>query len=67
MPAQNTSSKRKKTTTKVVEVPQVDTYGRQQPQQLDFEAAVLGALLIEQDAYPVVRSIDFAILSHRTS
>lgn len=54
MPTQNTSSKRKKTTTKVVEVPQVDTYGRQQPQQLDFEAAVIGALLIEQDAYSEV-------------
>lgn len=54
MPVQNTTSKRKKTTAKVVEVPQVDTYGRQQPQQLDFEAAVLGAMLIEQDAYSEV-------------
>ncbi|MCD8302753.1 MAG: replicative DNA helicase [Prevotellaceae bacterium] len=37
--------------TKVVEVPSVDSFGRKQPQQLDFEAAVLGALLVEQDAY----------------
>ncbi len=51
MPIQNTNSKGRKTKAKVVEVPQVDSYGRQQPQQLDFESAVLGALLIEQDAY----------------
>ncbi len=29
----------------------MDAYGHKQPQQLEFEAAVLGALLIEQDAY----------------
>jgi replicative DNA helicase len=42
---------------KVVEVPQTDAYGNKQPQQLDFEAAVLGALLIEQDAYEQVSNI----------
>ncbi len=36
---------------KIVEVPQVDSYGKKQPQELEFEAAVLGALLVEQDAY----------------
>ncbi|MCD8266305.1 MAG: replicative DNA helicase, partial [Prevotellaceae bacterium] len=42
--------------TKIVQVPETDAYGRKQPQQLDFEAAVLGALLIEQDAYFLVSS-----------
>ncbi len=47
----STTGKGKKQSVKVVEVPQVDAFGHKQPQQLDFEAAVLGALLIEQDAY----------------
>ncbi len=50
-------SKSRQTKTKVVEVPSTDTYGRKQPQQLDFEAAVLGALLVEQDAYYQVSSL----------
>ena len=39
------------TKTKIVEVPQVDTLGHKQPQNLDMEAAILGALMIEQEAY----------------
>ncbi len=40
--------------TRIVEVPKVDSLGRKQPQQLEYEAAVLGALLVEQDAYALV-------------
>ena len=42
------------TKTKIVEVPQVDTLGHKQPQNLDMEAAILGALMIEQEAYAQV-------------
>ncbi len=35
----------------------MDAYGHKQPQQLNFEEAVLGALLIEQDAYSQVSAI----------
>ncbi len=35
----------------------VSEYGRLQPQALDFEKAVLGALMIEKDAYPLVSDI----------
>ena len=42
---------------KVVEVPQMDAFGHKQPQQVDFEAAVLGALLIEQEAYERVSNL----------
>ena len=41
----------------VVEVPQMDAFGNKQPQQLDFEAAVLGALLIEQESYEQVSNL----------
>ena len=34
-----------------VNVPEEDAYGHVQPQALEFEEAVLGALMIEQDAY----------------
>lgn len=54
MPA-NTRNKTNKT--KVVEVPQVDTIGRQQPQNLEMEAAVIGALMVEQDAYGMISEI----------
>lgn len=53
------SSARRKgraSSTKIVEVPATDAYGHKQPQQLDFESAVLGAMLIEQDAYMQVSS-----------
>ncbi|MBQ6189741.1 MAG: replicative DNA helicase [Bacteroidaceae bacterium] len=54
---QNTSRKGRQMKQKVVEVPQMDAYGRKQPQQLDFEAAVLGAMLVEQDAYERVSNL----------
>ena len=38
-------------------VPEEDAYGHVQPQALDFEEAVLGALMIEQDAYSQVSEI----------
>ncbi len=46
-----TSGRKRRNTTKIVEVPQVDQYGHKQPQSLDMEVAVLGALMVEQDSY----------------
>lgn len=43
--------------TKNVGAPAEDAYGRQQPQNLEMEQAVLGALMIEQDAYSQVSEI----------
>ncbi len=43
--------------TRVVEVPSTDAYGHQQPQNLGFEEAVLGALMIEKDAYSLISEI----------
>lgn len=43
--------------TKIIEVPQTDTFGHKQPQNLDMEAAILGALMIEQEAYAQVCEI----------
>ncbi len=40
-----------------VNVPEEDAYGHVQPQVLEFEEAVLGALMIEQDAYSQVSEI----------
>ena len=58
MPTNQTNGRRgRQTRQNVVEVPQMDAYGNKQPQQLDFEAAVLGALLIEQDAYEQVSNL----------
>ena len=37
--------------TRQVAVPQEDAYGHPQPQNLEMEQAVIGALMIEQDAY----------------
>ncbi len=54
MNSKNTTSNKRKSNTKIVKVPQIDSYGRQQPQQLDFETAVLGAMLVEQEAYSEV-------------
>ena len=42
---------------KVVEVPLTDAFGNKQPQQLDFEMAVLGALLVEQESYEQVSNL----------
>jgi len=59
MPTTNSTNSRAKRPQKrqVVEVPQVDAYGHKQPQQLDFEAAVLGALLMEQESYEQVQNL----------
>ena len=59
MPTTNQSNGRGKRQTRqnIVEVPQVDAYGHKQPQQIDFEAAVLGAMLIEQEAYEQVSNL----------
>lgn len=59
MPNTNTNNGRSKrgAQRKVVEVPQSDAFGNKQPQQLDFEAAVLGALLIEQESYEQVSNL----------
>ena len=40
-----------------VNVPEEDAYGHVQPQAVEFEEAVLGALMIEQDAYSQVSEI----------
>ena len=47
----------KKKDEKKVAVPDTDTLGHQQPQNIPMEQAVLGALLIEQDAYSIVSEI----------
>ena len=55
MPESSTNNRRsRQSKTKIVEVPATDSYGHKQPQQLEFESAVLGAMLIEQDAYAQV-------------
>ena len=48
---------RRKTTPKVVEVPSMDSLGHRQPQNLEMETAVLGALMNEQDAFGQVAEI----------
>lgn len=40
-----------------VNVPQEDAYGHVQPQAIEFEEAVLGALMIEKDAYSLISEI----------
>lgn len=47
-------AERRKQTTKIVEVPSVDQYGHKQPQSLDMEVAVIGALMVEQEAWGLV-------------
>ncbi len=54
---QTKSRGRRQTSQNVVEVPQMDAFGNKQPQQLDFECAVLGALLIEQESYEQVANL----------
>lgn len=51
------TSTRKNNKVKVVEVPQVDSFGHRQPQNLEMENAVIGAVMIEQDAYGMVSEI----------
>lgn len=48
---------RGKRKTTVIEVPATDSLGHRQPQNLEMEAAVLGAVLIEQDAYARISEI----------
>jgi len=55
MPANN--STRRSSSKKVVEVPQMDSLGHRQPQNLEMEAAVIGAIMIEQDAYSQICEI----------
>ena len=50
-------AERRKQTTKIVEVPSVDQYGHKQPQSLDMEVAVIGALMVEQEAWGQVAEI----------
>ena len=50
-----TKQPRKTTTTRAVK--QTDDYGHLQPQAPELEAAVLGALMIEKDAYPLISEI----------
>ena len=47
----------RKTNPKVVEVPSMDALGHRQPQNLEMETAVLGALMNEQDAFGQVAEI----------
>ena len=42
---------------KTVRTPSQDTFGRVQPQDLELERVVLGALLLEKDAYSQVSEI----------
>ena len=51
------TNRRPRTRTKQVAVPTEDAFGRQQPQNLEMERAVIGALMIEQDAYSQVSEL----------
>ena len=53
----DSKGKKRQGTTKIVEVPQVDAYGHKQPQNLDMEVGVLGALMAEQDSYGLVAEL----------
>lgn len=55
--AEERSGKRKNKGTKIVEVPQVDSFGHKQPQNLEMESAVLGALMVDQDAYAQISEL----------
>lgn len=48
---------RRKVNPKIVEVPSMDALGHRQPQNLEMETAVLGALMNEQDAFGQVAEI----------
>ena len=50
-------NRRPRTRTKQVMVPTEDAFGHQQPQNLEMERAVIGALMIEQDAYSQVSEL----------
>ena len=56
--AANTNTNRRTTRRQpAVAVPAEDAYGHVQPQNLEMERAVLGALMLEQDAYSLVSEI----------
>lgn len=57
MATNNNTTGRRSPQRKTVEVRQTDEYGHLQPQALDLEHAVLGALMIESDAYSRVCEI----------
>ena len=48
---------KRRSSAKIVEVPQMDTLGHKQPQNLEMETAVLGALMNEQDAFGEVAEL----------
>lgn len=48
---------KRKATRRIVSAPMEDGYGHLQPQALELEQAVLGALMIERDAYSMVCQI----------
>ncbi|MBP3828980.1 MAG: replicative DNA helicase [Bacteroidaceae bacterium] len=53
----NNSNRRPNSRTRQAVAPAEDAYGRQQPQNLEMEQAVLGAILIEQDAFSQVSEL----------
>ena len=55
--AEMRKTSRRATSQNKVSVPQEDAYGHVQPQAVEIEEAVLGALMIEQDAYSQVSEI----------
>ena len=55
--AEDKTGRRKSSKMKIVEVPSVDAYGHKQPQNLEMECAVLGALMVDQDAYSQVSEL----------
>ena len=52
-----TSTRQPRKTAAARSVRQTDDYGHLQPQAPELEAAVLGALMIEKDAYPLISEI----------
>ena len=55
--AEDNSRRRGSSRTKVVEVPSVDSYGHKQPQNLEMEAAVIGALMVDEEAFALVNDL----------
>lgn len=57
MPSSNNYTKNTQSRKKKPQAPTTDNYGHLQPQELEFEKVVLGALMIEKDAYSLVSEI----------
>lgn len=55
--ADDKTGRKKSKTTKIIEVPQVDSFGHKQPQNLEMESAVLGALMVDQEAYAQISEL----------